>query len=223
MKKDIRSFSKAYDNTSTITEGTTFNELATDMPSKNDTVPVDSTDTHRQHTVLDKETTEELTNTFIQDNTDDSTIDDKDIDTIDVFYKYITDKGITDNDIKLIQQRIIQGESINFTTTILQRKKLILTTRPAWVNEVIIEELNKYPNVSYQMYVDIVSKVNLAASLVVFDDFKFEKLTRDNYEDRVNMLRDLPTFIYDKMVAELVLFDRLIAVATSDKYLETFI
>lgn len=223
MKKDIRSFSKAYNNTSTITEGTTFNELATDMPSKNDTVPVDSTDTHRQHTVLDKETTKELTNTFIQDNTNDNTIDDKDIDTIDVFYKYITDKGITDNDIKLIQQRIIQGESVNFTTTILQRKKLILTTRPAWVNEVIIEELNKYPNVSYQMYVDIVSKVNLAASLVVFDDFKFEKLTRDNYEDRVNMLRDLPTFIYDKMVAELVLFDRLIAVATSDKYLETFI
>ena len=70
---------------------------------------------------------------------------------------------------------------------------------------------------------DIISKVNLAASLVAFDKHKFEPLTKENYKKRVEMLRELPTFIYDKIVNELVIFDRLIAVATSDKYLETFI
>lgn len=218
--QDVRKFTKATKgNHASMTEGSSFDNLTTDMPSKRDTIPLDESYAPVQATINDSETIESLAKNSKSVDME----EEEELDTIDVFYNYIKNKGVTDDDIKSMQQRILMGEDVNFITTILKDKELILTTRPAWVNELILEELNNFPNISYQMYMDIISKVNLAASLVAFDKHKFEPLTKENYKKRVEMLRELPTFIYDKIVNELVIFDRLIAVATSDKYLETFI
>lgn len=218
--RDIRTFANksTQQNATTITEGTIIGELATDMPSKQETLPIDNSKVPTNLTVNDDETTSKL----IEDS--EGKYDEDDVNSrMELFYNFVKEKGITDDIIRDIQKNILQGERVIFKVTILKKLNLELTTRPAWVNELIIEELNKYSNVSYQMYIDIVSKVNLAASLVSFDGHVFKPLTAENYKERVEELRKLPSFIYDKMVNELVIFDRLIAVATSDKYLETFI
>lgn len=228
--RDIRNFTKAkHGKSSNITEGTVIGELATDMPSVGETLPLDESSVPTNVTVDDNATIEKLaaaakasSNNSNKEGGEGIPLDEE-TDRIDLFYNFIKEKGVTDDVIRNIQKSILQGEAINFETTILKNMDLVLTTRPAWVNELIIEELNKYSNVSYQMYIDIVSRVNLAASLVVFAGHRFEPLTQENYKDRVEKLRELPSFVYDKIVNELVIFDRLIAVATSDKYLETFI
>lgn len=178
---------------------------------------------HDEHKTL-KDIQEQIENI----NTDEQALsddnpsgDEKDI--IDLYYEYIKAQGLDDADIKATQLQLLENRSVNFEVNILKKIKVVFTTKPTWSNDIIVEKASKINNISVAAYNNIVSKVNTVCSLVHVDGYNIPELTRDTFEERERIIDSIPAFIFEKIVTELITFERLIAVATSDKYLETFI
>lgn len=212
---DIRNFKKQRTIKSDdvgITEGVKIDDIPTKPTLVHDTNNIEGEHLPTRNTVMPDNSATEMTN--IEDERD----------TIDLYYDFIKEQGITDDVIRSTQIQLLENKTIVFEAVILNKFKIGFSPRPSWANDKIIEESSRHTdNLSLANYNNIIAKVNMACSLEFIEGYNLPSISRDNYEERMRIIGDLPSFLYDKIVQELIVFDRLIAVATSDKYLETFI
>lgn len=208
--KDLRNFSKkrvVKDVDMGVTEGNVINDVPTADIPLHDTNNVEGEYVPTKTSILEEKVNVE-----------------EEQDTIDLYYEFLKEKGITDTIIKNTQVQLLENRTILFETTILNKIKIGFSPRPTWANDKIIEETAQHgDNFSLAMYNNVVAKTNMICSLEYIDGYNLPPISLDNYDARKNIIGSFPSFIYEKIIEELIVFDRLIAVATSDKYLETFI
>ena len=138
------------------------------------------------------------------------------------YYEYLKTKDITDGDIVSVLDTLITSGSVKWGFKLFNRIEVDLVVRPAWVNSFILREVETLAPKTFSRFTDIVSTYNLAGSLVKFGSQKFSNATeadvRNNYDDIARM----SFIVQNKLVQQLAIFDRLIAVATSDWAIENF-
>ena len=98
--------------------------------------------------------------------------------------------------------------------------------RPSWVDDYILELIDRETadneRVSMMRYNNMVAVCNLAASMTAFKGETYRVETRDDFETARKRIQDMPYIIQNALVNKLAVFDRTIAVATSDWAIKNF-
>ena len=121
---------------------------------------------------------------------------------------------------------ILTGVSIEWDLKKKKKIPCVFRMREAWVADLIITKVDKLahetPSMSVAAYNNIIAEYNLAASLVSFKNQKFEVKDEQTFTEALEQIQKLPQIVVTALVEKLVVFDRIISVATSDWAIKNF-
>lgn len=133
---------------------------------------------------------------------------------------------ITDDDIQNVLECLITSGSVSWQFQLFDRLPVEFRVRPSWIDDYILELIDKETTdnerVSLMRYNNIVAVCNLAASLTAFRDETYRIETREDFERARKRIQDMPYIVQNALVNKLAVFDRTIAVATSDWAVKNF-
>ena len=155
------------------------------------------------------------------------TIEDFDGDAVVAAYMdYLDKNGITKEDIANVQEALFTTNNVEWQFNLFDKISVCFRIRPAWVDDYIIEILDSLAeangHVSNIRYNNVVAECNLSASMVQYGDERYEIKTRVDLDNARERTRMLPFVIQNALVKKLSVFDRTVAVATSDWAIKNF-
>ena len=155
------------------------------------------------------------------------TLEDYDGDVIISGYmEYLQKNDITEEDVKNVLDALLTSGNVQWTFTMFGSVPVSFSVRQAWVDDYIFEVLDKLREngqfVSMVRYNNTVAECNLAASMTQFKDETYTVATREDLEKARERIQKLPYVIQNALVKKLAVFDRVIAVATSDWAVKNF-
>ena len=132
-------------------------------------------------------------------------------------------RDISDDDIRDVLEYLITSGNVSWKFELFDRIPAEFRIRPSWVDDYILETIDRETagdeRLSMMRYNNLVAVCNLAASLVSFKDETYRVEDFDKARKRV---QDMPYIIQNALVNKLAVFDRTIAVATSDWAIKNF-
>jgi len=142
------------------------------------------------------------------------------------YMQYLTDNGITEDDVRNVQEALLTSENVSWSFNLFDRIPVVFEVRPAWIDDYIIEiidrlsgESNRISNVRYN---NVVAECNLAASMKKYKDQVYVINSREDLDAARKRVQALPFIIQNALVKKLSVFDRTVAVATSDWAIKNF-
>lgn len=133
---------------------------------------------------------------------------------------------ITDEDIQNVLECLITSGNVSWQFQLFDRLPVEFRVRPSWIDDYILELIDKETTdnerVSLMRYNNMVAVCNLAASLTAFRDETYRIETREDFERARKRIQDMPYIVQNALVNKLAVFDRTIAVATSDWAVKNF-
>ncbi len=99
---------------------------------------------------------------------------------IGVYREFLKENGISDEDIFVILDHLLTTGSVAWSFKLLDRIEVVFRMRPAWVNEYLLEQLESQDPKILTRFTDLVSRINLAGSLVQYGSEKFEVQNPDS-------------------------------------------
>lgn len=142
------------------------------------------------------------------------------------YMDYLEQNGIHQNDIIEAMDVLLTTGSVSWSFNLFDRIPVNFVVRSAWVDNYITEILDKIASesmmVSKVRYNNIVAECNLAASMSQYGDKNFTVRNETDMDDAREFVRQLPYVVQNALVRKLAVFDRLLAVATSDWAVKNF-
>jgi hypothetical protein len=138
------------------------------------------------------------------------------------YIEFLKSKGIEEDMIyKALDQILTTGQFL-WQFYLMDQIPVVFKVRPAFVNSLVIKEIEKANPRTVSYFQDLVNTYNLAGSLFKYGNHSLDATTAESFETAKEFVSKLPFIITQKLIQELTIFDRLIAVATSDATLENF-
>lgn len=141
---------------------------------------------------------------------------------IQKYLDYFETLGITKNKIFEILDTLLTKGEVLWAFKLLNRIPVVFRLRPAWVNDELLKVLDERPSKTLVGFTEIISKYNLAGSLQTYDSTGISVKTKEELDSALLFIGSLPYIIRAHLVKQLSIFDRVMAVATSDWALENF-
>lgn len=142
------------------------------------------------------------------------------------YLDYLEQNNIHKEDIIEAMDVLLTTGSVSWNFELFDRIPVNFIVRPAWVDTYITEVLDKLasdtPLVSKVRYNNIVAECNLAASITQYGDKNFAIRSEADMGEAREFVRQLPYVVQNALVRKLAVFDRLLAVATSDWAVKNF-
>lgn len=142
------------------------------------------------------------------------------------YLDYLEQNNIHQNDIFDVMDVLFTIGSVSWNFDLFDRISVVFNVRAAWVDNYITEVLDKISSesmmVSNVRYNNIVAECNLAASLSQYGEKKFSIRDEGDMVNAREFVRQLPFVVQNALVRKLAVFDRLLAVATSDWAVKNF-
>lgn len=167
-----------------------------------------------------------VTPTFDQSgDSADTPLDKYDSIVIGQYMAFLQDHGITEDDIMGLLDRLITDGGVTYSTTIFGRVPAVFRVRPAWINDLILEKLDEATGsskVSVMRYNNLVALYNLAASLIQYGEERYSIESEESFAAALSRVKSLSYVVQNALVNALSVFDRALAVATSDWAVQNF-
>ena len=145
---------------------------------------------------------------------------------ISQYLDFLHAHDITDDDIQDVLECLITSGNVSWQFKLFDRMPVEFRVRPSWVDDYILELIDRETadneRVSMMRYNNMVAVCNLAASMTAFKDETYRVETREDFEMARKRIQDMPYIIQNALVNKLAVFDRTIAVATSDWAIKNF-
>lgn len=145
---------------------------------------------------------------------------------ISQYLDFLHAHDITDDDIQDVLECLITSGNVSWKFKLFDRMPVEFRVRPSWVDDYILELIDREAadneRVSLMRYNNMVAVCNLAASMTAFKDETYRVETREDFEMARKRIQDMPYIIQNALVNKLAVFDRTIAVATSDWAIKNF-
>ena len=192
---DIRKLSKG----NTAAKGFEDNQVKTHSD------PGSTNLTDEERSAIDKGTPDELDDEMIQE-----------------YLQFLKEQDISEEQIHQVLDTLIANGTIKWSFTILGKIPVIFTCRPAWINTLVLDRVQENPPKTYSAFSDLVNTCNLAGSLVQYGNAKFEATDEASFDAVKKYIQNLPFTLKAQLIRQLAIFDRVVAVATSDWAVENF-
>ncbi|WP_448344182.1 hypothetical protein [Desulfovibrio piger] len=135
-------------------------------------------------------------------------------------------RDISDDDIRDVLEYLITSGNVSWKFELFDRIPAEFRIRPSWVDDYILETIDRETTgderLSMMRYNNLVAVCNLAASLASFKDETYRVETKEDFDRARKRVQDMPYIIQNALVNKLAVFDRTIAVATSDWAIKNF-
>ena len=145
---------------------------------------------------------------------------------IQEYMTFIEDHGVTKDDVFHLLESIMTTGYLEWETSINKgRTPVIFRMRPVWAEDVIaknIDKLSSDKNLSMARFSNVLRMLNLAASMVQFGERKFDVDNEEAFDASVEFIKSLPYPVFAAVTTQLAVFDRAIAVATSEWAMKNF-
>lgn len=146
--------------------------------------------------------------------------------TIASYMRDLEDNGITEADILELLDTLITTGSAAYETELFGRIPVRFQVRATWVNDHILKLIDKATQgneqVSLLRFNSLVALYNLAGSLVQFGDNTYTVTKEKEFDKAVDRVKEMPYITQNALVNALSLFDKALAVATSDWAVKNF-
>lgn len=143
------------------------------------------------------------------------------------YLEYLAESNITEEDIKNVLNALLTSGNVSWKFDLFESIPVELQIRPSWVNDCILEYVDGMTRdnekVSMVRYNNLIAVSNLAGSLVRYGNETYVIETEKDLELARTRVQKLPYVIQNALVNKLAVFDRTIAVATSDWAIRNFI
>jgi hypothetical protein len=142
------------------------------------------------------------------------------------YMEYLKKNDITNEDIQNVLDALLSSGDVQWSFKLFDSIPVVFTVRQSWVDDYIVEILDKMAaesaRVSNVRYNNTVAECNLAASLTQLKDETYTIATREDLAEARKRIQKMPYVIQNALVKKLAVFDRTIAVATSDWAVKNF-
>lgn len=138
------------------------------------------------------------------------------------YLDYLKEHDISKTDVFSVLESILTVGEVYWQFDLLGKVPVVFKMRPAWINDKLMEKLDHDPPKSQARFISLVNTYNLAGSLVKHGDYQVEVATSEDLEANLNYINNLPYIIQNRLVKQMAIFDRVIAVATSEWAIENF-
>ena len=145
---------------------------------------------------------------------------------IATYMEFLKQHNITEDDIYSVLDALLTSNSVSFSFTLFEKVPVVFQAREAWVDDYIVEILDDMAantaRVSNVRYNNTVAECNLAASMVQYKDERYVINDKKDLDEARKRIQKLPYVIQNALVKKLAVFDRTLAVATSDWAVKNF-
>lgn len=142
------------------------------------------------------------------------------------YMKDLEDNGITEADILELLDTLVTTGSAAYETELFGRIPVRFQVRPTWVNDHILKLVDDATKgesqVSLLRFNTLVAMYNLAGSLVQFGKETYTVTKEKDFDKAVTRVKEMPYITQNALVNALSLFDKALAVATSDWAVKNF-
>jgi hypothetical protein len=143
------------------------------------------------------------------------------------FLAFLDERGVSRDDVMKLLASILSSGTAGWSFRLFDRIPVTFAMRRAWVSDYVIREIDKLykaadGGVSMARVNFQVGLLNLSGSLVNYGDQVFSPETEEGLAAARAFLEKLPYAVQGALVRHLALFDRAVAVATSDWAVKNF-
>lgn len=138
------------------------------------------------------------------------------------YREYLEEEGIGDQEIMTVLDALITTGNVAWNFMLFGKIPVEFQMRAAWVNEYILTRLeNDFPKSAHR-FADTVGGYNLAASIRSYGDATFAPVDLESFVAVHKAVMNMPFVVQNALIKKLAVFDRVVAVATSDWAVEKF-
>lgn len=137
--------------------------------------------------------------------------------------KYFETIGIDKAKLRALLDTLLTNGEVLWEFKLLKKIPTVFRLRPAWVNDKLIEVLDGEGPKSLVAFQEYISKYNLAGSLYTYGGTKICIKNEQELENALQFIGTLPYVVKSALIKELALFDRIIAVCTSEIFMNSFL
>lgn len=143
-------------------------------------------------------------------------------DSIQEYLRYLEEHDIHKEDILGVLDSIISTGNVYWSFNLFEKIPVTFKIRPSWVNDILVDRMDKLPPKTFSKFSETVGCHNLAGSLVTYKDTSFNVDSKEVFEKSLEFVKNLPFIIQNHLIKKMAIFDRVVAVATSDWAVENF-
>lgn len=141
---------------------------------------------------------------------------------VDDYLEYLKKFDITKEQIFSVLDTLLSKGDVLWSFKLFNKIPVIFHVRPYFINDILFQYLEESPPKTAVVFNDIVSKHNLAGSLIKYNDNKFLAKDLESFNKTLEFIKGLPFIIVAHLVKQLAIFDRVIGIATSQWAVENF-
>ena len=145
---------------------------------------------------------------------------------IEQYRKFLKENDMNDDDIRDILTTLITSGDVAWSFNLFNKIPVTFHVRPSWVNDYILEQIDRMtaddPKLSLVRYNNLMAVCNLAASMTSYNDKPCIIKKKEDFDRALQAVQDMPFIIQNALVNKLAVFDRAIAVATSQWAVRNF-
>lgn len=143
------------------------------------------------------------------------------------YMDFLKENDISEDDIKAVQESLLTSGAVSWSFELFNKIPVEFSVRRAWTDDYIAKELDKLSSevgkVSNVRFSNLVAECNLAASLSLYGEERFRIQGPDDMPKARERVRELAYVVQNALVRKLAVFDRVLAVSTSDWAVQNFI
>ena len=141
---------------------------------------------------------------------------------LEEYLSFLEEKKISESMVYQALDQLLTTGQFLWQFNLLEKIPVVFKVRPAFVNSLVIRDIEKANPRTVSYFQDMINISNLAGSLFKYGETTLDASNEESFLHAKEFVAKLPFVITQKLVQELIIFDRLIAAATSDKILENF-
>ena len=141
------------------------------------------------------------------------------------YMAFLKSNGITEDDVMQVLDAIITHGSVVWDFELFDRIPVEFSLRDSWMTTEILKMVDKEcegHQVTMALYNNLLAEHNIAASLVTFRDEHYSIKTPEDLKAAVQRVRAMPYVFTSALSSKLAIFDRIVAVATSQWAIQNF-
>ena len=132
------------------------------------------------------------------------------------YLEYLKENDISEEDILAVLDSIITSGNVYWNFNLFDKIPVTFKIRPTWVNNMLVERMDTNPPKTFSRFSELVGLYNLAGSLSKYKDRDFNIQEKEDFEESKEFILGLPFILQSHLIKKMALFDRVVAVATSD-------
>ncbi len=141
---------------------------------------------------------------------------------IDEYLRYLKKEDITEDQILQVLDSIVTTGNIYWNFELFNKIPVTFKIRPTWVNTKLSEKIDRVQPKTFSRFSEIVGLYNLAGSLVEYNGTNIDVQSESDFNRNLEFVNNLPFIVQSHLIKKMSIFDRVVSVATSDRFIENF-